>query len=146
MQLPPHLGFIISAFLLMAYAASPSILAGQRPALGNQVQDGGGMGEMGAVKCPCSRGGGTTHTHILQTYWLSAASWADCIARLLSPPQIMSHHNRDKRCDFRTNEAASSSSLSGSTPRGSGGTCVDTAHALSRGKGLHYSGGNHRPR
>lgn len=69
MQLPPHLGFIISASLLMAHTASLSILAGQREALENLEPEGGGRG-----------GGGWewqdvlvlrkshSHTHNLQTF------------------------------------------------------------------------------
>lgn len=120
MQFHPHLSFTISALLLIAQTVSPSILAGQRLALGNQVQM-VGVGEKGVARCPCS--GETTYTHTLNL-WHSAVLEADCVARLLSLLQIMSHYNRDKWYDSRSNDAASSSSLWESKPRGSRATWI----------------------
>lgn len=140
MQLPPHLGFIISASLLMAYTASPSILAGRGWLWETWYRTVGG-GEMGVVRCPCS--GEATYTHS-PNLWRSAVLEADCIARLLSLLQIMSlPHNRDKWCDLQTNEAASSSSPRESKPRGSDATCVDTVQAL-MGRVCTTAGGKYR--
>lgn len=132
--------------LLMVYTASPSILAGQRLALWNQVRGGwwwggGGWGkwEWRDVLAQWKH----TYTHSANL-WRSAVSGADCIAGLLSPLQIMSHHNRDKWCGLRTNEAASSSSPRGSEPGGRWCYLYQQHKHSLMGMSLQYHRGNVR--
>ena len=95
-----------------------------------------GWGRGGVTQCPCSGEAICTHSPNL---WHSAVLEVDCVARLLSLLQIMSHHNRNKLFVSRTIEAASSSSLTESKPRVSCDICVYTAEALSHEKDLQNS-------